>query len=72
MPLRSKENTIAGFKACGIVPFDPERVLNKVSRNVPQNENIQQNELAWREALVEHLDRLKTFTVNATKRGKKN
>ena len=56
--IRSKENSIAGFKAYGIYPLDPNKVLNKIPRNNPANEN-DLHEQAWTQAIVEHLDRLK-------------
>lgn len=37
--LISKENSIAGFKAYGIVPLNPYKVLQKIARNIPSNHN---------------------------------
>ncbi|KAJ8952784.1 hypothetical protein NQ318_008101, partial [Aromia moschata] len=65
--IRSMENSIAGFKACGIYPLDPNKVLNKIPRNNPANET-DHNEQAWTQAIVEHLNRLKVSTATAVKR----
>ncbi|KAG5865963.1 hypothetical protein JTB14_012192 [Gonioctena quinquepunctata] len=47
--LRSRENSIAGFSACGIVPFNPNKVLHKTPRNV-ERDSVE-NEISKREGV---------------------
>ncbi|KAJ8916979.1 hypothetical protein NQ315_008379 [Exocentrus adspersus] len=42
--LRSGENTKAGFKACGIVPFNPDQTLKKISTLVEKESPEQETE----------------------------
>lgn len=68
--IRSQQNSIAGFNACGIVPLNPNKVLNKIPRNV-ENNNAENDDRAWSQTIVNHLDNLKTTPNQVTKRGKK-
>lgn len=70
--LKSKENSIAGFSACGIVPLNPDRVLQKIPRNVQATENVENDNRVWTQVIVDHLEQLKTTPIQSTtKRGKK-
>lgn len=69
--IRSQQNSIAGFKACGIVPLNPDAVLKKIPRKTNEEAN-EESRTAWTNTIVEHLDRLKVGTSQAAKRGKKN
>ncbi|XP_050305884.1 uncharacterized protein LOC126743011 [Anthonomus grandis grandis] len=69
--IKSKENSIAGFKACGIFPLDPNKVLNKIPRNLHIEENGENNDQAWSNTIISHLKNLKTTPNQSTKRGKK-
>ncbi|KAG5876799.1 hypothetical protein JTB14_014129 [Gonioctena quinquepunctata] len=65
--LKSQANSIAGFKACGIVPFNPDAVLKKIPRKAV-DETL---ETSWKGALVDHLEQLRTGPTKTVKRGKK-
>lgn len=69
--IRSEENSIAGFKACGISPWNPDIVLHKLPRNNPTVNRDNDDEHAWTQSIVEHLERLKSSTGTTGKRGKK-
>lgn len=56
--LKSQAKSIAGFKACGIVPFNPDAVLKKIPRKTIEN-------------IVDHLEQLRTGPAKTVKRGKK-
>ncbi|KAJ8911596.1 hypothetical protein NQ315_003977 [Exocentrus adspersus] len=62
---REGDNARAGFKACGIVPFNPEVVLKKIKTVDNASES------SMTQVLVEHLHQLKTGPNEAPKRGKK-
>lgn len=59
---------MAGFRACGIVPFNPNAVLDKIKQ---RTEDTGQMETSWSDVLVERLDELKSGPSQAPKRGKK-
>lgn len=69
--LRSKENTKAGFKACGLVPFNPDQTLKKIAllRNTENAEN--EVEQTWTDTIVSHLRELRSGGESAPKRGKR-
>jgi len=52
----SLQNVVAGFSACGIFPFDPQRVLNKLP--VPLDED-EERERSWTDTFVQHLEELR-------------
>lgn len=71
---KSGANTMAGFKACGISPFQPDVVFKKIRhlRTLQQQEESgQQVERAWCNTIVEHLNQMRTGVGEAPKRGKK-
>lgn len=63
----SNTNAQAGFKACGIFPFAPERVLSKMKTT----NGIENARNSWTNVIVNHLDQLKTGSATTVKRGKK-
>lgn len=65
---RSTVNAMVGFRACGIVPFNPNAVLDKIKQ---RTEDTGQMETSWSDVLVERLDELKSGPSQAPKRGKK-
>ncbi|KAG5881207.1 hypothetical protein JTB14_026648 [Gonioctena quinquepunctata] len=65
--LKSQANSIAGFRACGIVPFNPDAVLKKIPRKAV-DETL---ETSWTGALVDHLEQLRTDPTKTVKRRKK-
>ena len=65
--LTSADNVKAGFKACGIVPFNPEKVLTKVPTS-----DKNQNEKCWTDSFVDLLKQFRGSDDNKIKkRGKK-
>lgn len=64
--LRSQANSIAGFRACGIVPFNPTAVQKKIPRKTVDDSL----ETSWAGAIVDHLGQLRTDPTNTIKRGK--
>lgn len=44
---RVSENLRSGFKACGIWPFDPQVVLQKISPHIPENPELTQDLVAY-------------------------
>lgn len=71
--LRSGENSKAGFKACGIVPFNPDQTLKKIGhlRKTENAENDNEVEQTWSDTIVSHLRQLRTGGESAPKRGKR-
>lgn len=65
---KSEQNAVSGFKACGIVPFNPQVVLEKMAYRKAPAEGADDS---WTSVLVAHLDELKTGGNSAPKRGKK-
>ncbi|KAJ8909324.1 hypothetical protein NQ315_016043 [Exocentrus adspersus] len=69
---KSTANILAGFKACGIVPFNPDTVLQKMVRLRPQEGQERVMETSWTEAIVSHLSDLRSGSNDAApKRGKR-
>lgn len=68
--IRSAENCRAGFEACGVIPFNPNRVLQKIPRNVQPDGTQEQ---AWSQAIIDHLEQFKTDSGGKSlqKKGKK-
>lgn len=74
--VKSETNTLAGFKTCGISPFEPDAVLKKIkhlrTRTAQNHEEAgQQVERAWCDTVVELLSEIRTGSGEAPKRGKK-
>uniref|UniRef100_A0A1Y1K537 DDE-1 domain-containing protein n=2 Tax=Photinus pyralis TaxID=7054 RepID=A0A1Y1K537_PHOPY len=69
---REMNNILAGFKACGLVPFNPDAVLAKIARKEPTTpEERNRAETSMTSALVDYLHQLKTGPSDAPKRGKR-
>lgn len=69
---REMNNILAGFKACGLVPFNPDAVLAKIKRKEPATQEAGNNsETSMTSALVDYLHQLKTGPSDAPKRGKR-
>lgn len=69
---REKVNICSGFRACGIVPFNPGAVLQKIkTKNRDTVTSSPSLESSMSEVLINHLDLLKTGESTAPKRGKK-
>ena len=56
--LRNEENLKAGFRACGIVPFDPERVLSKFPKSATEMQD-QNKQFQISSALLEYLQQFR-------------
>ncbi|KAK4874691.1 hypothetical protein RN001_014051 [Aquatica leii] len=74
--LQSALNTKAGFKACGIVPFNPDHTLKKIEHLKNREDNNEENEEArvqqrWANTIVDHLRELRTVSGENPKRGKR-
>ncbi|KAF6208708.1 hypothetical protein GE061_017166, partial [Apolygus lucorum] len=66
--MRSSDNVIAGFKACGIVPLDAKRVLDKI----PNYEAVMPSPQKCCSTLIDHLSRTRASETRPPKpRGKK-
>lgn len=51
----NSKNILAGFKACGIVPFEPNRVMQKIPQHRQLEDNGEIAERSWTETFVDHL-----------------
>ena len=51
---RMPANVVAGFKACGIFPFDPQAVLKRIPHRQEEDEDSDR-ERSWTDAFVGHL-----------------
>ncbi|KAG5862913.1 hypothetical protein JTB14_024281 [Gonioctena quinquepunctata] len=64
----------AGFKACGIIPFNPDAVLGKIVRIRPQEEQQDVEtamETTWTDTIETHLNLMRSGGAQAPKRGEK-
>lgn len=69
---REMNNILAGFRACGLVPFNPDAVLAKIKRKEPITpEEGNAAETSMTAVLVDYLHELKTGPNDAPKRGKR-
>lgn len=70
---KSETNTLAGFAACGISPYRPDAVLNKIKhlRINPEQEVEQHIEKAWCDTILDRLNQIRTESREIPKRGKK-
>lgn len=69
---REMNNILAGFKACGLVPFNPDAVIAKVKRKEPTTpEAGNKAETSMTVVLLDYLHLLKTGADNVPKRGKR-
>ncbi len=72
--MKVKSNIIAGFKSCGIVPFNPQHVISKVkSVELPAAKEEEEEEIGsrWSNALIEHLRATRAAgTTNLTRKTK--
>lgn len=66
---RENNNILAGFKACGLVPFNPDAVLKKITRKEPDTR--QQEQTSMNETFIDYLHHLKTGPTDVPKRGKR-
>ena len=65
-------NVISGFRACGIFPLNPSKVLEKI----PDHEDLDSSQgSSWKDAFVNHLKRSRTEETRSmnqtTKRGRR-
>lgn len=56
--------------ATELIPFNPNKVLQKITRNIQAAEN-NEHEQAWSQAVIRHLENLKAPVGIQPKRGKK-
>lgn len=69
---REMNNILAGFRACGLVPFNPDAVLAKIKRKeptTPEEGNVAETSMTA--VLVDYLHELKTGPNDAPKQGKR-
>lgn len=72
--VKSTTNILAGFKACGIVPFNPDVVLRKIVRIRPQQEPEEAEramDASWTDAIVTHLSSMRSSEKVTSRRGKR-
>lgn len=58
-------------KACGFIPYNPNRVLVKIPRNAPGGNDEDSKEQAWTRAITQHLNQLRQSRNAPPKRRKK-
>lgn len=63
----NSKNIISGFQACGIHPFDPQRVLRKIPQQIDPNED-DGSERSWTESFVDQLKDLRQGPSGTEKR----
>lgn len=70
--MKVKSNITAGFKSCGIVPFNPQHVIDKVkSVELPAAEEEEIVGSRWSNALIKHLRATRGVgTTNLTRKTK--
>lgn len=62
------KNVIAGFQACGIVPYNPERVLQKIPQRNEAEENNEMFERSWTDSFKDQLKELRQGSSETQKR----
>lgn len=62
------KNITAGFQACGIFPYNPERVLQKIPRQTHIEEDDEIAERSWTDSFVDQLKDLRQGSSETQKR----
>ena len=71
MGLRNKENLVAGFRACGIVPFNPQKVLMKFPKDSGDSDSeAEENRKGRYQISAALLDYLQTFRYDPDRKNK--